>query len=87
MIPIQHPSNNATLAAPRGWDHNGTPCAALPITRTECDGYTVVASFWRPTAEELAALNAGAAVELCVLGHRMPPVSVTVKQPGANDGA
>jgi len=82
MIPVQHSSNNASLAAPRGWDHKGLPCAALPITRTECDGYAVVASFWLPTADELAALNAGASVELCVLGHTMPPVSVTVRQSG-----
>jgi len=79
MNRMQHPSNNAVLGAPAGWDQKEVPCGALPITRTECEGLPVVVSFWRPTSEELAALNAGAPVSLMVVGHTMPPVSLTVE--------
>lgn len=78
MNKIQHPSNNAVLGAPAGWNQSDLPCGALPITRTECDGIPAVVSFWRPTAEELAALNAGASIALWVIGNTMPPVSLSV---------
>jgi hypothetical protein len=79
MNRMQHPSNNGVLGAPAGWDQKELPCGALPITRTECEGMQVVVSYWRPTTEELAALNAGAAVSLMVIGHTMPPVSLSVE--------
>ena len=79
MNRIQHHTNNAVLGAPAGWNQQDLPCGALPVTRTQIDGLAAVVSFWRPTAEELAALNAGGAVQLCVLGQTMPPVSVGVE--------
>jgi hypothetical protein len=79
MNRIQHPSNNAVLGAPAGWDQKELPCGALPITRTQCDGFPAVVSYWRPTAEELRALNAGAPLALWVIGGTMPPVSLTVE--------
>ncbi len=78
MQRTQHPSNNSVLGAPEGWDQKELPCGALPITRTECDGFPAVVSFWRPTAEELAQLSAGGTVALWVIGSTMPPVSLTV---------
>jgi hypothetical protein len=74
----QHPTNNAVLGAPKGWDQNELPCGALPITRTECDGVPAVVSYWMPTAEELASLNAGKPLALWVVGNTMPPVALTV---------
>ncbi|MRW88853.1 hypothetical protein GJ699_02525 [Duganella sp. FT80W] len=78
MNKIQHPSNNAVLGAPEGWNQAELPCEALAITRSEYAGMPVVKSYWRPSAEELAILNAGGSVELAVLGHTMPPVMVSV---------
>ncbi|MGT2429250.1 hypothetical protein ACU4HD_11980 [Cupriavidus basilensis] len=78
MNPIQHPSNNAVLSAPAGWDQSELPVSALAITRTAVEGTPAVVSFWKPTAEELALLNAGGCVGLCVLGQSMPPVSLEV---------
>lgn len=75
----QHPSNNGVLGAPEGWNQAELPCGALPITRMEADGHPAVVSFWKPTAEELAMLNAGGSVALWVLGQSMPPVSVEVE--------
>lgn len=74
----QHPSNNGVLGAPAGWNQAELPCGALPITRTECDGVPTVVSYWMPSTEELAALNAGKPIALWVVGTTMPPVAVEV---------
>ncbi|RFP19180.1 hypothetical protein [Duganella sp. BJB475] len=74
----QHHTNNAVLGAPAGWNQAEVPCSALPITRTECEGMPAVVSYWKPTAEELAMLNAGGSVALWVCGDSMPPVSLQV---------
>lgn len=76
---MQHPSNNAVLGAPAGWDQEQLPCGALPITRTLVDGKPAVVSYWLPSEEELAALNAGRPVALWVFGLTMPPVAVEVE--------
>lgn len=78
MNKIQHPSNNAVLGAPPGWDQTELSCGALPITRTLVEGKPAVVSYWRPTADELAALNAGGSVALWLLGYTIPPVAIEV---------
>lgn len=78
MRKTQHPTNNAVLGAPAVWDQGGLPCGALPITRTEVDGVPAVVSYWTPSAQELAALNAGKPVALWVVGQAMPPVALEV---------
>lgn len=75
----QHPSNNAVLGAPKGWDQAEAPCNALPVTHVEIDGIRQVVSFWRPTADELKAIANGALVMLWVVGNTMPPVALTVE--------
>lgn len=80
MQRTQHPSNNAVLGAPAGWDQTELPCGALPITRTEAGGVPAVVSYWQPSAAELALLNAGKPVALWVLGSTMPPVAVGVDE-------
>jgi hypothetical protein len=81
MIRTQHPSNNDVLGAPKGWDQGHLPVSALPITRTQVEGLDAIMSFWRPTPEEIAAINAGGTVSLLILGSSMPPVSLTVDIP------
>ncbi len=78
MNRVQHPSNNAVLGAPADWDQKQLPCGACPVTRTEVDGLPVVVSYWQPTAEEKAAIAAGAMVALWVVGTSMPPVSIEI---------
>lgn len=78
MQKIQHPSNNDVLGAPAGWDQSALPCSALLITRAQFNGMDAIVSFWRPSDEELAVLNAGGSVELAILGRTMPPVSLSV---------
>lgn len=79
MRKTQHPSNNAVLGAPKGWNQHELPCGALAITRTDVEGKPAIVSYWMPTPEELAALNAGASVALWVLGETMPPVALEVE--------
>ena len=82
MRATQHPSNNDVLGAPPGATIE--ECHALPITRVRfelTDEHGCV-SFWRPTAAELALLQAGRSVRLCVLGRTHPPISVGVDGDG-----
>lgn len=79
MNKIQHPSNNGVLGAPAGWDQGELPCSALPITRTHVGDLPAVVSYWCPSAEELAVLNAGGSIALWVLGMSVPPVNLSVE--------
>ena len=79
MQKIQHRSNNGVLGAPAGWDQGELPCNALPVTRTHVGDLPAVVSYWRPDADELAALNAGGAIRLWVVGATMPPVMLDVE--------
>lgn len=78
MNHTKHPTTNLMLGAPVGWDQSKLHCDALPVTRVVWDGVPAVVSYWVPTPEELAALNAGHAVQLSVIGHTMPPVALGV---------
>jgi len=81
MNPTQHPSNNFVLGAPPDWDQTGpVPCRALAATRALYpNGEPVILSYWRPSAADLAALNAGALLELAVAGGAHPPVWIGVE--------
>jgi len=79
MQKIQHQSNNGVLGAPAGWDQGELPCNALPITCTQVGDLPAVVSYWRPSTEELAALNARGAIRLWVVGASMPPVMLDVE--------
>ena len=79
MNKIQHPSDNGVLGAPAGWDEGELPCNALPATRTHVGDLPAMLSYWRPSVEELAVLDAGGAIALWVLGATMPPVSLSVE--------
>lgn len=82
MNKVQHPSNNRVLGAPEGWDQGALPCSALAITDIDWEGVPAIVSFWAPTVEELALLNAGHSVALSVCGRTMPPVSLFVGSKG-----
>jgi hypothetical protein len=59
MNKIQHPSNNDVLGAPANWNQGALSCAALAITRAKFGGMEAVVCYWRPSAGELAVINAG----------------------------
>lgn len=70
-----HPSNNMILGAPKGTEDW---VSKLPATMMVQDDGTVIASFWKPTPEELAQLNAGQHVVLYVYGTSHPVVAIGV---------
>jgi hypothetical protein len=71
---VPHSTNNMILNPPVGMQN----CDPLPATMMINDNQTVIASFWMPTSEELAALNAGQPVVLHVWGTMHPPVAIGV---------
>lgn len=76
MRPTQHSSNTRVLGAPKGWDQGELPCGAIAITDVVASGVPCVVTYWRPSAEELAELNAGGLVSLSVVGKTMPPMAL-----------
>lgn len=62
-----------------------TEACTLNFTAPNCDdlpaaqGDGFIATYWRPDAEELAALNAGLPVKLSVAGTRHPRVMLEVE--------
>lgn len=73
----QHKTNTGILGRPKGV--STLDCEGLPITRVEFENTSVVFSYWRPTPEELAALNAGKSVRLGIWGMTHPPVYIGVE--------
>lgn len=78
---IEHPTNTRVLRAPPGV--RLAECGPLPVTDTVMNGQPAVGSFWKPSPEELAALNEGHPVVLLVAGDRHPPVFIGVEVPTA----
>lgn len=75
MTPIKHPLCNDILRKPEGMTEE--ECGDLHIRRDNGS----VCSFWKPSAEELVALNAGGALALVVCGSTHPPISMQVTRP------
>lgn len=80
MRATQHRSNNRVLGAPAGISQDELRCSAIAITDCTHAGVRAVASFWRPSSEELAMLNAGALVALIVPGSTMMPAAIEVME-------
>lgn len=66
------------LGAPANWDHEKAKCSVLPIADVTTESGPFMVSAWAPTAEELAALNAGAPVHLWIQGTSHPVVALSV---------
>ncbi|WP_419827696.1 hypothetical protein [Sphingomonas sp.] len=79
MIPARVSGCTRVLGAPPGWTpETSGPCQGLPI-RDEMNGdMPAMVSAWEPTPAELAAIAAGAKIELRVLSGGHPPVWVGV---------
>lgn len=70
---IDHPACNSTFGAPAGTQDS---VGALRVVQGTCElggrPCNVNVSFWQPSAEELALLNAGEPVQLWVFGRSHP---------------
>lgn len=72
------------LGAPRDWDQERDgACSVLPVADVvdEQSGLNFMYSVWRPTTEQLAALNNGGAVRLGIGGRVHPVVNMAVLTP------
>lgn len=86
MQPIPHPSATRKLTPPADWnpEHHG-PCATIEVADVLQSGLQFMETLWRPDAEELAALNAGAAIVLGINGTSHPVVYVAASRPPRPD--
>jgi len=75
MKPTHHPNCNDVLRKPA--DMTEEECRDLPICRSS----EYVTSFWKPSSEELLALNDGGCVALSIMGATHPPLSVDTCRP------
>lgn len=72
------------LGAPKDWDQQlDGACGVLPVLDAvdEQSGFNFMYSVWRPTAEELAALQAGGALRLGIMGSSHPVINMAVVTP------
>lgn len=75
MRPTTHLSNNCTFMPPEGMDN----CESIQGTRAVLGDTQAIITFWKPSAEELASLNAGGSVSVCLLTGRLPPMRIDVE--------
>lgn len=75
MKPVTTAETNATFQLEGGTRDND-----LPLERTtDSDGRSVLRSRWKPTLEEVDAIQNGALVYLIVWGSGTPPVAIGVE--------
>lgn len=75
MEPIYHSNCNFVLGA--GGIPNVQDVPACMV-RNEDGSFNSIATFWKPTPEELKLLNEGGVMTLYVLDQRHPPVWLAV---------
>ncbi|HEX8258059.1 MAG TPA: hypothetical protein VF589_10535 [Allosphingosinicella sp.] len=86
-----HPGATRRFGPPADWDPElHGPCGTLEVADIVRDtpdgGQLFMESLWRPEPEDLAALNAGAAIVLGIRGCTHPVVYVGVTSAPKHDG-
>lgn len=73
------------MHAPENWEEKETGLTCAPIeVRIDLHGPQMVKEYvctWKPDAEDLARLNAGAAIELGIMADGQPPCILRVVDP------
>ena len=85
MTPVDFPESNTTFGPPP--DLEESQCQTIhayhgTVPRGSVEGAGIVVTAWRPSAEELEALNAGAPVFLTCIGG-LPPHLLSTSFKGA----
>lgn len=78
MQHFQHPLCNARLTAPAGQEAD---VDTLHVQQGYSEGYPCVRSFWKPDANEMKCLEAGAPVVLTLMGYTHTPLRIDVPNP------
>jgi hypothetical protein len=74
-----HPDCNLTIGPPENAVERGLKCDSLRAQAGVMEpGFPFIQSYWKPTPEELALLNANGYVTLFVFSNQMPPVYIGV---------
>lgn len=77
---LKQPNATRSLGKPANWnDETMGVCETLDIVDIEDAHACWQVSHWKPSAKELAELNANGVIELWVSGPTHPVVSVAVK--------
>lgn len=78
---INHPDCNTDKGRPSA-EMTDVSIATLPVQEgVSAEGYNVMVSYWQPSAEELAELNAKGFVTLWVFGKVHPVVAMGTTAP------
>lgn len=84
MFPSTFPQSNHVFDKPAGMTDR--LCEALCVfCGVNPEGFPIVVSCWKPTAEELAEINRTGRVWLMTWGRTMPPVTVLGLTPFIED--
>lgn len=75
------PGHTRVLGAPKGWNNEEVPVGSLPVAEVVSGGEKWMVSAWKPSAEELAQLNANGSVHLWIMGNYHPVVGISVDRP------
>lgn len=77
MKAIEFEGQTLMLNPPADWcQSKGLQCGMLPVREGVLSGMPVLYSHWQPSNEERQMILQGAAIRLCVVGAKHPPVSV-----------
>ena len=76
MYPTSFHPLEEVLSPPTG-QHKEISCLRVVKGKLENSDVNVTTSYWKPTSQELAALNDGGGIYLAVMGDRHPPVMLT----------
>lgn len=75
MKPLNSVNCNRDLGKPKNWTPEMGECESLPIMDYHDEQHNDwMVSFWSPSVEELAQLNAGQAITLGIFGKANHPV-------------
>lgn len=77
MNSIAHITHNRVIGAPPG---DESRCGSLSVRDDVYAGYRCMVSHWRPSPEEIAALQRGCVVALVVCCNVHPPVTLRVEE-------
>lgn len=78
MLPVKVKGETNSFKKPADWDDKRDgQCGDLSVRREIHGEHVYHYSAWKPSADELATLNAGGVVELCCVSIQ-PPVAVGV---------
>jgi hypothetical protein len=80
MKPVLHETSTHMIGPPLTWEIGAVISEAqpIPVTITDTKDAETIASYWKPSYEELQALIEGGSIQLILAGAVMPLVSLEV---------